>query len=202
MNFIHDYYIIESLTSSDINDGKIFHASLQAMGQFNPIYKNVVDLKELSDALHDFAKSAYKYLFISAHGDEENLYLVNEAVNSYDLLNLSIDLTERRVFMSSCRGGSYLFAKYFIKKGAYSVVGTPDDLNQAVAVAIWPTMVIVFDRLNKGHLNFSELNSTLIILAKIYEIRLVYYSFIRKQVKMKEYVYTHLGREPRTDYDI
>lgn len=94
--------------------------------------------------------------------------------------------------MSTCRGGSFLLAKYFIKKGAYSVIGTPDNLSQVIATGMWITIAIVFDRLNQKSSDFKKLNKTLKLLTRVYRIPLAYYSFIRKRSdKMKEYLYHH-----------
>lgn len=202
MDFKNDYFIIESLTKEDINDGKIFYDALSSIKKYNPILKRVKTRKGFEKALIEFSKSNYKYLFISAHGDEENIELIDDIFNAYDLDDLEIDLTNRRIFMSTCRGGSFILAKYFIKKGAYSVVGSPDDLAQIVATGMWTTMAVVFERLNKGALNFKELDKTLKIMTQIYQINLAYYSFIRNEQKMKGYIYTYNVARQRNDYPI
>lgn len=202
MKLLHDYYIIESLPSKDIKDGEIFLKCLKSLGgRFNPIYRRVNNIKEFENALAEFSSLNYRHLFISAHGDEENIVLVEENINAYDLFEMNIDLSQRRIFMSTCKGGSFLLAKYFIKKKAYSVIGSPDNLNQIVAVGMWPTMVLIFERQNQNRLDFNELNKTLKLLTKVYEINLAFYSFIRNQSKMKEYIYTPNRRE-RCDYEI
>lgn len=202
MEFKNDYFIIESLTKDDINDGKIFFDALSSIKKYKPIHRRVKTRKGFEKALNEFSKSDYKYLFISAHGDEENIELINDSFNAYDLADLKINLTNRRIFMSTCKGGSFMLAKYFIKKGAYSVIGSPDDLDQIVATGMWTTMALVFERLNKGLLNFKELNTTLILMTKIYRINLAYYSFIRNQTKMKGYIYTYNVARQRNDYPI
>lgn len=200
MSLIHDFYIIESLGENDILDGNIFYKSLNSIGKL-PIYQQVRNFSEFKTALENFENSQYKYLFISAHGDEEHIELSGEKINAYDLDDIKIDLDQRRIFMSTCRGGTYLFAKYFIKNGAYSVIGTPDDLDQIVAVGMWPTMLIIFERLSGTNLNFDELNLTLKKLAEVYQVTLHYYSFIRNKNEMKEYIYTGEDRT-RSDYKI
>lgn len=104
--------------------------------------------------------------------------------------------------MSSCRGGSFLIAKYFIKKGAYSVIGTPKDLDQIVAVAMWPTMLLMFERLSNFEVNFSELDKSIKQIVDIYRIPMHYYSFIRNEDKIKEYIYEYGKKRRRTDYEI
>lgn len=202
MGFKHDYFIIESLTNNDINDGKIFYDALRSIKKYNPIHKKVKTRKGFEKALIEFSKSDFKYLFISAHGNEENIELIADSFNAYDLADLEIDLSNRRIFMSTCRGVSFLLAKYFIKKGAYSVIGSPDDLAQIVATGMWTTMALVFERLNDGQLNFSELDSTLKLMTKIYQINLAYYSFIRNKSKMKGYTYSHNIARQRVDFPI
>jgi len=202
MALIDDYYIIESLGGSDIKDGKIFFDSLNTISGFNPKYKKVSNFNELKKALTDFEQSNFKYLLISSHGDEENLHLTDETVNSYDLFDIDLDLSKKRIFMSSCRGGSYLIAKYFIKKGAYSVIGFPDDLDQIVAVALWPTMVLTFERLNDFEVNFRELDIALKQIVNVYRIPMHYYSFLRDEKKLKEYVYMYDKKRKRTDYEL
>jgi|GEM_PF-2740755 len=202
MDLKDDYFIIESLTKEDINDGKIFYDALSSINKYEPIHKQVKTRKGFEKALVEFSNSDYKYLFISAHGDEENIQLVNENFNAYDLEGLEIDLTNRRIFMSTCRGGSFLLAKYFIKKGAYSVIGSPDNLAQIVATGMWTTMALVFERLNEGALNFKQLDTTLKLMTKIYRINLAYYSFIRDKPKMKAYKYAHNVARQRKEYPI
>ncbi len=202
MNLRPDYFVIESLTEEDINDGKIFYDAIKSLNKYNPIHRRVSTRIEFEEALLEFAKSDIRYLFISAHGDEENIELIEDNFNAYDLADLEINLTKRRVFMSTCRGGSFLLAKYFIKKGAYSIIGSPDNLDQIVATGMWPTMAMVFERLTEDSLNFRELDKTIKLLAKVYEIRLAYYSFIRNKQEMKEYMYSGNLTRVRTNYPI
>ena len=202
MELKHDYFIIESLTVDDINDGKIFYDALKSTNKYNPVLKKVHSKSEFENELISFSKSDFKYLFISAHGDEENVFLTKDSFNAYDLDDLEIDLKKRRIFMSTCRGGSFLLSKYFIKKGAYSVIGSPEDLAQIVATSMWITMAWVFERLNKSSLNFRELDKSLKLMTKIYHIKLAYYSFIRKEQKMKGYSYSYENGRQRYDYEI
>lgn len=185
----NEYFIIESLNPGDIHDGKIFYDALISTGIYNPIYTSVTSIIEFETALKEFESGNYKCLFVSAHGDEENIILVDESYNAYDLAELDINLTGRRVFLSTCRGGSFLIAKYFIKKGVFSVVGSPDDLPQIVATAMWTTMAIIFDKLNAGVIKYEELNTTMQFLSDIYGIDLSYFSFIKNQPKIKQYFY-------------
>lgn len=202
MDLVHDYFIIESLTGDDIKDGKIFYDALNRF-LFNPEYRPVKNAHECEEALIEFAESPYKYLFISAHGTSEKLNLIDDDFFIEDLADIQIDLTQRRIFLSTCEGGSTLFGRHFIKKGAYSVVGAPDKLKQIVAAGLWSTMVVVFRRLNDDELNFSELDSTLRLMAKVYQIKLHYYSFRRKHNdQMKEYIYRPSGKRIRNDHDI
>jgi len=198
----NDYYIIESLGSNDIKDGKIFYDCLKSVKKFNPLYKSIDTLDNFKDTLTEFANSDYKYLFLSAHGDEENIILTSEKVNAYDLIDIKIDLSKKRIFLSTCKGGSYLFGKYFIKKGAYSVIGAPDNLDQVVAVGMWSTMIILFEKYNTELLNFSKLDRALKFMNEIYEIDLAYYSFIKNKSKMKEYIYNLNNGRTRKDYEI
>lgn len=202
MNLLHDYYIVESMPANDINDGKIFHDALKAAG-FKPVYKPVKNVNEFEDALVKFSESSYRYLFISAHGTPEKIALIEENFFAEDLASMKINLKGRRIFLSTCEGGSTLFGRHFIKKNAYSVIGAPDKLAQIVAVGMWTTMVIVFNRSNGETLNFAELNTALKLLVKVYQIELHYYSFRRNHKnKMKEYIYYRDGRRIRTNIDM
>ncbi|MEI6949617.1 hypothetical protein V9K67_20690 [Paraflavisolibacter sp. H34] len=186
----NEYFIIESLPKDDIHDGKIFYDALKSSGIYEPIYKVVTSATEFETALKIFETSGCKFLFISAHGDEENITLIDGDYNAYDLADLDLHLPGRRVFLSTCRGGSFIFARYFIKKGVYSVIGSPDDLSQIVATAIWTTMAILFERLNSGGIKYEELNTTMKVLSDVYGIDLAYFSFIRDKPKMKRYFYS------------
>jgi len=198
----NDYFIIESIQSPDIADGKIFNDALNAMG-YSPKYCKIKNNKEIKKAFLKFVNSNYRNLFISSHGDEENLNLINENFNAYDLGDLDIDLKKRRIFLSTCNGGNYLLAKYFIKKGAYSVVGTPDKLEQAVAVPLWATMALLFNRMNDKTVNFIEIDKALKKLVRIYKIKLNYFSFIRNNdLEIKQYFYSYKNKRNRTDIGI
>lgn len=202
MNYVNDYFVIESLNENDIKDGEIFFKSLKSLNKYNPIYIDVKGKAEFEKAIIKFSKSNYKNLFISSHGDEENIVLLNENFNAYDLLDLDIDLNKRRVFMSTCRGGSFMLAKYFIKKKAYSVVGLPDILPQITAVGLWTTMIILFERFDKENIDFKKLNKSFLLLSKIYEIKISYFSFLRNKRLMKEYQYNGSNNKKRIDYQI
>lgn len=202
MNLVDDFFIIESLGAKDINDGKIFYDSLNSIKILSPIYVTVNNFNQLSKALQEFEKSNYINLLISTHGDQENLILNEEAVNTYDLFDIDLKLNNRRIFMSSCKGGSFLFAKYFIKKEAYSVIGTPDNLAQFIAVGMWPTFLVLIEQMNDFVLNFSELDKALTLIVKIYKIRMHYYSFIRGKDIMKEYIYIPNKPRERNNYPI
>lgn len=202
MSLKHDYFIIESLTPKDINDGQIFYDALKSIDGYSPTLRKVKTKQEFEKALIEFSKSDFKYLFISSHGDEENIELIKNSFNAYDLEDISIDLNKRRIFMSTCKGGSFILAKYFIKKGAYSVIGTPEDLFQIVATGMWVTMAWIFERLNNGSLNFKEIDKALKLLSKVYQIKLNYYSFLREKQEIKEYSYSHTTTRQRKDYPL
>jgi len=202
MELRDDYYIIESLTDKDIKDGKIFLRCLKSIKGFEPKYFDISNSEELATVLNEFSQSTYRYLFISTHGDFENLVLKNEKVNTYDHFDIDIDLRKKRIFMSSCEGGSILFAKYFLSKKAYSVIGTPDKLNQITATAIWPTMVILFERLSNSNIRFKEIDKFLKLVVRVYRIPMHYYSFIRNKTEMKEYIYEFGQKRRRKDYEL
>ena len=202
MNYEHDYFIIESLNKDDIKDGKIFFNSLKSINKYDPIYIEVKNQAEFEKAIIKVSKSEYKNLFISSHGDEENIILLNGNFNAYDLLDLDIDLSKKRIFMSTCKGGSFLLAKYFIKKNAYSVIGSPDILPQITAVGMWTTMIIIFERLHKENIDYKKLNKSLLLLSKIYEINLSYFSFVRNKKLMKEYLYDGSNSKKGINYEI
>lgn len=203
MKLINDYFIIESLQNHEIKDGEIFYKNIELIDDsFYPIYREVNDLKQFENAIEEFSNSKYKFLLISSHGDFENFELNNENVNSYDIEGMKVDLKGRRIFLSTCEGGSYLIAKYFIKKGAYSVIGTSIKLRKIIAVAIWLTLHLLFEKSNPFQIDFKELDKALKQLVKIYDIPLHYFSFVREEDKMKEYVYeTHKHRK-RNNYKI
>ena len=202
MSYQNDYFIIESLNEDDIKDGEIFFNSLKSLLKYKPVHIGVKNKTEFEKALVEFSKSNYKNLFISSHGDEENIILLEENFNAYDLSELYIDLSKRRIFMSTCNGGSFLLAKYFIKKNAYSVVGSPEILPQITAVGLWTTMIIIFERLHKESSDFKKINKSLLLLSKIYNINISYFSFVRNKKIMKEYLYDGNKSKKRIDHEI
>jgi hypothetical protein len=196
-----DFYIIESISDDEIQDGYVFYKALNSIEGFDPRYTFVNNYSEFVDALEDFSKSDYLYLMISCHGDDKKLYLIEDSVEYDDLDDLTLSYLKRRIFMSSCKGGNLQLAKYFIPNGAYSLIGCPDDIPQIVALVLWPTMLMRFDELNDTVINFEEIDNALAELSKFYRIRLNYYSFIRDNKSLKEYKYNTLGRRVRKNYD-
>lgn len=195
----HDYFIIESLGPGDIKDGEIFWKGLESLNTYDPIYRPVNTPEEFTAALIEFQNSDYDCLFVSSHGDEVTLDLTGGIYETFDLEDAPVDLQNRRVFMSTCRGGTELFARHFIRKGAYSVIGAPDDLAQIVATGMWVTMAWIFERYQKERLSFVQLNGALAKLAKVYGIELAYYSFMRRKRQMKEYTYFPDKKRNRRD---
>lgn len=191
MKLIDDYFIIESLNSDEIKDGNIFFRALKLNEEFfYPTYRRVNNLSEFETALRDFSNSNYKFLLISSHGDFENFTLNDENVNSYDIADMNVNLKGRRIFLSTCEGGTFLNAKHFIKKGAYSVIGTSIKLKKIIAILLWPTLHLLFEKSSyKYEVNFKELDKSLKLLVKMYTIPLHYFSFIRGENNFKEYVY-------------
>ncbi len=195
-----DYFIIESIPQDDITDGIIFNDCLKSTRQFNPVYRFVKDIAEFNSAMREYVSSGYKYLFISSHGDFENINLLDGVINAEDIADMPLSFDGRRIFMSTCQGGSYLFAKSFIRKGAYSVVGCPDSLPQIIAVAMWTTMAAIL--LEDVGLHYRELDGSVSLLADIYNIQLKYFSFIRNESSMKEYTYERNKERVRKVYPI
>lgn len=204
MTLKDDYFIIESLGPHDVKDGIVFADGIRSTGEYQPTHRTVNTPEEFEAALIEFSQSDYRHLFISAHGNKKQIGLNDGGrYNAADLGPLAIDLHGRRIFMSTCKGGSVDFGREFIRKGAYSVIGAPDNIDQIVATGLWVTMVCIFRRFNENRVtaDYEALNNALEQLAKVYYIELAYYSFRRKdKTSMKEYIYFPEADKKRTNY--
>lgn len=80
MNTTPNVYIIESLYPNDEGNGRlegVFLAQILRLHGKETKYSYVRTRKEFKAAVRDFKASGYRYLHISAHGDEDGIDTTN-----------------------------------------------------------------------------------------------------------------------------
>ena len=148
-----EVFIIESLDPEDEGNGHfegVVLTSILRMRGMSPKYKYVRTIGQFKKAVKAFGKSNYRYLHISAHANQSEMYLTNEETISPDLLGkiMAPYLDGKRAFLSACSMASPAFANAIFKHTkCRSLAGPDDDVEFASAALMWASVY---------HLMFSE----------------------------------------------
>ena len=139
-----DVYIIESLDPDDEGNGRcegsIISHVLRLHGK-SPKYKYVRTRSAFREAVADFAESKYRYLHISAHGNNKAMYTTNNDRIKFAKLAEIFGpcLKNKRLFLSTCSMVHEGLAKKIIPRTrCYSIVGPTTPICFTKAAVIWP----------------------------------------------------------------
>ena len=135
-------FIIESLRFHDEERERFegrFLSQILHLGGSAARYVYLRTKKELGDVLDQFAKSRYRYLHFSCHGNETGIELTLDDLSFRDLRKLlAPHLAKRRVFFSSCEVTNRRLAKALLSDSdCYSVIGPCTKINFDRAAIFW-----------------------------------------------------------------
>ncbi|TCV67567.1 hypothetical protein [Pseudomonas fluorescens] len=182
MASIPDVFIIETLDPDDEGNGRFegsVISSVLRLHEKNPIYRYVRTRHQFIEAVTEFGKSGYRYLHISAHGNEDGLFTTNQNEIGYtDLAKiLEPHLKKRRLFLSACSmiHDKFLSALFSTTK-CISVVGPREDIYFSDAAVTWPAIYHLMFSENTDGMDKSHLKAQLTHVRALFKIDLAYYS--------------------------
>jgi len=186
METLPDVFIIESLHPDDEGNGRfegsIISNMLRLHGK-NPKYRYVRTRHDFEDAIEEFAQSNYRYLHISAHGDEEGMITTNQEEIDFDELSdlLKPHLKNKRLFLSACAMVHEDFASHLIPNtGCYSLVGPTDDINFHDAAIFWASVYHLMFSRDSERFTRNNLKKMLEQASKLFEVNIRFFSKVSK----------------------
>lgn len=181
-----DVFIIESLHPDDEGNGRFEGSNISHVLRLHgkePKYRYVRTREQFEDAINEFAKSAYRYLHISAHADAEGMCTTNQDEIDYDELAdlLAPSLRSKRLFLSACSMVHKDMAKEIVPKtGCYSVVGPREDIAFTTAAVFWPAIYHLMFAINDSAMTHGVLKRNLEKVTALFGIEIGYFSRSRK----------------------
>ena len=153
-----EVYIIESLGHDDENrrkEGEIISRTRRLSGK-KPIYRYVRTQRELEYFVSDFAKSNYRYLHVSCHGNDNLISLTLNQLNNDEFARIVAPaLARKRLFLSACLATTEdLASKIFAKGACLSVAGPASAINFDDAAVFWSAFYhLMFKKAGNGMAN-------------------------------------------------
>lgn len=178
-------FIIESMDLDNEIEGNLDGFALKTILDLCDIpndYYYIRTILELELVIEKFKESDFGFLHIACHGNEEGLSLCLEDIIFEELeLLLGKHLKYRRLFLSACRVARFELAKLFIPKyHAYSVIGTPDDIDYDKAAVFWSSFYYLMYSNDQDQMYQTNLIPTLESITKTFNLRLDYFSIIKE----------------------
>jgi hypothetical protein len=185
-------FIIENLRGEDFFDGENLHEILE-LSNIQSIYKEVHDKAEFIAAMDDFKESNLRYLHISCHADMDGIEINGEEITNLELSKIFKNkITNRKIFLSVCKGGNRNIATAVAKCGGQSLIGTPINLHFDKAALFWPSFYHVINRADSSKMNQKSISGTLKKCVDLFEIPINYYHGIKGDTKrLRRYKFRH-----------
>lgn len=179
-------FIIESMDLDNEYKGKLDGYALKTILDLCDIpneYFYIRTILELQYVIEKFKESDFGFLHIACHGNEEYLSLCFEDIKfaEFELL-LGQHMKYRRLFLSACRVARFELAERFIPKyHAYSVIGTPEDIDYDKAAIFWSSFYYLMYSKDILQMYQANLIPTLTTITKTFKLTLVYFSIINER---------------------
>ena len=175
-------FIIEFLREGDYNEGDNLNEILK-LSRIPAKYLWVDTEEELQMALAKFNSSNFRYLYISCHADNEGFELNGNSISNLEFKRMSDKyLKNKRVFISACRGANRELASYLIVgNGAYSLIGTPTDVDFDKAALFWPSFFHLINEIDANKMRRVDIINITKKLVQLFDIPIHYYSKIKNE---------------------
>jgi len=138
-----EVFIIESLSLEDEEagrfEGKILYDVLRLSGK-EPKYYYFRTKDELVLLARLFRESDYRFLHISCHGSDTDIFTTLDKVSYIKFGEIfENNLKNRRLFISACEVGNNLFSTVVFgrNKGMYSIASPVDKIEFSKALGVW-----------------------------------------------------------------
>lgn len=187
-----EVFIIESLDFGDEEDtcreGEIISSILGQSGK-NCKYFYIRTKAEFEEVIEQFAKSKYRYLHLSMHGNKDGKHL-HTTLDKIPFSELSRivkpHLKNRRVFLSTCVTTNHRMAQALMpSSGCRSILGPVGDLEFRHAAILWASLYHVMFTADQKMMKQSVLREKAQEVADMFRVHL---NYIRKDTS-EEYDY-------------
>jgi len=186
-------FIIESLRGSDYFDGENLSEILELSGITN-IYREALCKDDFIVAVDEFKKSNLRYLHLSCHAGMKGIEINGENISNSELSKIfKGKVTNKRIFLSACKGGNKNMATAVITNcKAQSIIGTPKNLYFDKAALFWPSFYHVINCDDKKRMNKRNLSKTLKRCVDLFEVPINYYHKINGEPRfLRRYKFRH-----------
>jgi len=172
-------YIIEFLRANDYADGDNMSEILK-LSLILTEYKWVDTKEEFEEALNDFNKKKFRYLHISCHADETGFEINGDEITNYEFQKMTKKyLTNKRLFLSACKGANRDLASLIVSKNnAHSLVGMPIKLPFDKSALFWPSFYHLINEVDSNKMKRHQIVDIVKKLVDLFNIPVNYYSKI------------------------
>lgn len=192
-----EVFIVESLRFSEEEqrcEGRIISEILQRSGK-DCEYFYIRTNKELQAVIKRFAKSKFRYLHLSCHGDSNSLCTTLDDLNFSTLASIiKPHLSGRRLFISSCLATNEKIAKVLMKdSGCISILGPSRTIGFEDAAILWASLYHTLFSVDKARIKHSVLWRKAQDVANMFNVHL---NYIRKTDNAKGFSMKALSPQP------
>jgi hypothetical protein len=174
-------FILESLDIDDEKeerlDGKILYDVLRLQGKI-PIYYYFRTQSELVNFAKIFRDSGYRYLHLSCHGNNKQLYFTFGPCDYQIFADIFKNkLNNRRLFIAGCSLGNIRFAQKVFDKNPkmYSITAPIKNVFFSQTASFWPAFYFMMHAYDSTKMKTSRLSFVFTKLTEIFEMPLVHY---------------------------
>lgn len=176
-------FIIESMDLENERHGKLDGQALKTILDLCDIpneYYYIRTTLELEHLMEEFVNSNFQFLHLACHGNAEELCLTLESIPYADFAEIvGESLWHRRLFLSACQVARLELAQHLVPQHhAYSVIGTPNDINYDKAAIIWSTFYHLMHENDQVQMFQRDLLPLLKEISRLFKISLNYFSII------------------------
>lgn len=181
-------FIIESLNLNDEREerfeGRILKQILRLSGK-EASYYYIRTRRELEQIISEFAKSGFRYLHISCHGNASGMATTFDWMNLAELGSiLGPHLAGRRLFLSACEMTTKDLARETLSgTGCYSVIGPADEVSFSDAALLWSSFYHLMFRTNESRMQRKWILAHLRSTATLFGVRMNYFSRQNGQIR-------------------
>lgn len=175
------FFIIESLSLKDEREerfeGKFLYNYLKILNK-KPIYFYIRSQRELEMISDEFRKSAYRYLYLSCHGNEGAIYTTFNEIKFEDFASIfDKKLEHRRLFVSGCSVGQLKFAQCLFKKngGMYSLTAPKKDVLFEQTLPFWTSFYYLMESIDSKSMKRAAIYPSLQLCANMFNIDIVHF---------------------------
>ncbi len=190
-------FIIESLDFDDEEnqryEGRILSQILQLSSEIESVYFYIRTRRELERIVTKFAKSRFRYLHLSCHGNPSSMATTLDEVPLHELgAILAPGLHKRRLFLSACQMASPALAQGLLpSSGCYSVIGPASDVDFGDAALLWASFYHLMFRDDRVVMKREQILKHLKSTAGLFEVPLNY--FAPSRTRKEGYQLTRIG---------